>query len=44
MKIQITNQFGGKSELLDFDEFRKSNDFEVLLRYFNTLTIHVVKK
>lgn len=44
MKIQITTQYGGKSEIIDFDEFRKSNDFEVLLKYFNSLTINVVKQ
>lgn len=44
MKIQITTQYGGKSEVIDFDEFRKGNDFEVLLKYFKSLTINVVKK
>jgi hypothetical protein len=44
MKIQITTQYGGKSEIIDFDEFRKGNDFEVLLKYFNSLTINVVKQ
>lgn len=43
MKIQITTQYGGKSEVIDFDEFRKSNDFEVLLKYFGCLTINVIK-
>lgn len=44
MKIQVINKFGGKSEPIDFDDFRKSNDFEVLLKYFNSLTINVVKQ
>jgi hypothetical protein len=44
MKIQITTQYGGKSEIIDFDEFRKGNDLEILLKSFNSLTINVVKK
>jgi len=43
MKIQITTQYGGKSEVIDFDEFRKGNDFEVLLKYFGSLTVNVIK-
>lgn len=43
MKIQVINKFGGKSETIDFDEFRKGDDFKVLLKYFKSLTINVVE-
>jgi hypothetical protein len=41
MVIQITNQFEGKSEQMNFEDLTLE-DLKVLLKYFKSLTINVI--
>ena len=41
MVIQITNQFEGKSEQMNFEDLQLE-DLKVLLKYFKSLTINVI--
>lgn len=41
MVIQITNQFEGKSEQMNFEDLALE-DLKVLLKYFKSLTINVI--